>query len=78
MFKCDPARNHCDFTTRFRIGTGAIEQIKKRFPRNDAWLERALPVRSDDALAEVPSGADLNRSSSSDEDFEEVRKAIFG
>lgn len=53
------------------------EDIKKRFPRNDAWLERALPVRSDDALAEAPKGANLNRSAASDDDFEEVRKAIF-
>jgi hypothetical protein len=54
--------------------------IKRRFPRSDGWLEKAIPVRSDPATAESHAEADLasQKRAAIDADLEAVVERIFG
>jgi hypothetical protein len=56
------------------------ESIRSRYPRNDGWLEKALPVRADPAMADSHAEADLSRErhAAIDADLERICERIFG
>jgi hypothetical protein len=56
------------------------ESIKRRYPRNDGWIEKAMPVRSDPTAAEWHAGADLLSAprGALDADVDVIREQLFG
>jgi hypothetical protein len=51
--------------------------IKRRYPRNDAWVDRALPVRSDPGMSRRAGDA-VGPPAALDEDLERLRGRVFG
>jgi hypothetical protein len=59
---------------------GWKESLLQRYPSHRAWLDEALPVRTDPRMDDVEDAAPASHEgpAASDADLEQIRERIFG